>query len=215
MLIVHFILHIEEHLRTFCLNHGTWIYVLLFLIIFCETGLVILPFLPGDSLLFAVGALASTGLIDIYTVLWSLIIAAILGDSINYILGAWVGPRVFHQEKGLWFRKEYLHRAHAFYEKYGAKAIVLARFVPIIRTFAPFVAGIGTMNYRRFLLYNVVGAVAWIGVFLLGGYFLGNIPYVKSNFKLLLLLIIIGSLMPIIWEWWQVSGKKKLSFSRD
>jgi membrane-associated protein len=212
MELIHFVLHFEEHLRTFIADYGTWIYVLLFLIIFCETGLVVMPFLPGDSLLFAVGALAAQGLMDPFLLYFLLITAAILGDSVNYSIGAWFGPQVFHQENSRWFNRKHLDRTHAFYEKYGSKAIVLARFVPIVRTFAPFVAGIGRMTYTRFFFYNVIGGFVWITLFLWAGYLLGNIPFVKQNFKYLILLIIVVSILPIVWEWWQA---KKHSSSED
>jgi len=203
MEIIDFILHAEHHLREFSLRYHGWIYSLLFLIIFCETGLVVTPFLPGDSLLFAVGALAAENFMNIWVIYWLLVIAAVLGDTVNYWVGRWVGPKVFQYENSRWLNKKYLLRAHAFYEKYGGRAIILARFVPIVRTFAPFVAGIGTMNYPKFIAYNVIGGFVWITLFLLGGFFLGSLPIVKSNFKLLILLIIFVSVLPIIYEWWR------------
>ncbi len=200
---IDFILHAEVHLREFLVAYGLWIYLLLFLIIFAETGLVVTPFLPGDSLLFTLGIMAAEGLLDIQALFGLLLAAAILGDTVNYSIGAWVGPRAFHYPDSRWLRREHLTRAHAFYEKYGGKAIVLARFVPIVRTFAPFVAGIGTMEYRRFILFNVTGGLAWISLFLLGGYYLGNLPGVKSNMKLIVVLIVLVSVMPIVYEWWR------------
>jgi membrane-associated protein len=211
MELIDFILHAEVHLRDFLAAHGHWIYLLLFLIIFAETGLVVTPFLPGDSLLFTLGIMAAEGLLDVQTLFWLLLAAAILGDTVNYWIGAWVGPRAFHYPDSRWFRREYLNRAHAFYEKYGGKAIVLARFVPIVRTFAPFVAGIGTMDYRRFIIFNVTGGLAWISTFLFGGYFLGSLPGVKSNMKLIVLLIILVSVMPIAYEWWRARQAARAS----
>lgn len=197
---VDFLLHAENHLRTFIEHHGFWVYVLLFAIVFCETGLVVTPFLPGDSLLFAVGALAAQGLLAWEIVVPLLLVAGILGDSVNYSIGKFIGPRVFQFESGWFFRKEYLLKAHAFYEKYGGRAIILARFVPIVRTFAPFVAGVGTMNYGRFFAYNVFGAILWVGIFVGLGYFFGNLPFVKENMKVVILGIIVVSVLPIVWE---------------
>ena len=210
---IEFILHAENHLREFTANYGVWIYALLFLIIFCETGLVVTPFLPGDSLLFAIGALAAQQIMDV-NLLWPLLITAgILGDSVNYAIGKWMGPKVFHYENSRFFRKDYLMRAHAFYEKYGGRAIVLARFVPIIRTFAPFVAGVGTMTYRKFFFYNVFGAIIWVSLFLGAGYFFGNLPFVKSNMKAIILAIIIVSVLPIVWEWWKARKNPPATFT--
>lgn len=200
--LIDFILHAENHLVWFIANYGTWIYVLLFAIIFCETGLVVTPFLPGDSLLFAVGAMAArpdTGLrVEIIAPL--LLIAGILGDGVNYAIGKWIGPRVFQFESNRFFNRDHLLKAHAFYEKYGGRAIILARFVPIVRTFAPFVAGVGTMTYSKFFLYNVVGAVLWVGLFIGAGYWFGNFPIVQKNMKIVILGIIIVSVLPIAWE---------------
>ncbi len=205
---IDFFLHAEEHLRDFIVQYGGFVYLLLFLIIFCETGFVVTPFLPGDSLLFAVGALAAEQWMDIRVLTVLLLVAAILGDTVNYWIGWYIGPKIFHDETGRWLNKEHLFRAHAFYEKYGGKAIILARFVPVIRTFAPFVAGIATMNYRKFLLYNIVGGIAWICLFLLGGFFLGNLPIIKSNFKWMIMFIIVVSIMPIVIEWWRNRSTK-------
>lgn len=200
--LIDFILHAENHLVWFIQNYGLWIYALLFAIIFCETGLVVTPFLPGDSLLFAVGALAARpemGLrIEIITPL--LLIAGILGDSVNYSIGKWFGPRVFQFQSNRFFNRDHLMKAHAFYEKYGGRAIILARFVPIVRTFAPFVAGVGTMDYRKFFLYNVTGAVIWVCLFLGAGFWFGNFPFVQKNMKIVILGIIIVSVLPIAWE---------------
>jgi membrane-associated protein len=195
-----FLLHAEHHLVAFIQNYGALVYALLFVIIFCETGLVVTPFLPGDSLLFAVGALTAQGLMAWEIVVPVLLIAAILGDSVNYSIGKWIGPRVFHFESSRFFKREYLMKAHAFYEKYGGRAIILARFVPIVRTFAPFVAGVGTMNYAKFILYNISGAILWVGLFVGAGYFFGNLPFVRDNIKIVILGIIIVSVLPIVWE---------------
>ncbi len=192
-------LHLDEHLSRVISQYGTWTHLILFLIVFAETGLVVTPFLPGDSLLFAAGTFAALGALDLRLVVFLLIIAAIIGDTVNYWVGAWVGPRAF-SGRVRWLRKDYLDRTHAFYEKHGGKTIILARFVPIIRTFAPFVAGVGAMNYGQFLLYNVVGAVLWVGIFTLGGFFFGNIPVVRENFTVVILAIIAISVLPIAYE---------------
>jgi membrane-associated protein len=208
---IEFLLHAETHLVAFIQNYGALVYALLFLIIFCETGLVVTPFLPGDSLLFAVGALTAQGLMAWEIVLPVLLIAAILGDTVNYSIGKWIGPRVFHFESSRLFKKEYLMKAHAFYEKYGGRAIILARFVPIVRTFAPFVAGVGTMNYAKFIAYNVTGAICWVGIFVGAGYFFGNLPFVRENIKVVILGIIIVSVLPIVWEFFKGWLEKRRS----
>jgi membrane-associated protein len=195
-----YLLHLDRHLSVIIQDFGGWTYLILFLIIFCETGLVVTPILPGDSLLFAVGAFAATGALDLAWVLVLLTIAAIAGDAVNYAIGHFVGPRVFRKEGVRFLNREYLDRTHQFYEKYGPVTIVIARFVPIIRTFAPFVAGIGRMTYARFAVYNVTGGIAWIAVFVLGGYAFGNIPVVKQNFTLVILAIIMLSVMPGVIE---------------
>jgi membrane-associated protein len=197
--IIDFFLNLDKHFGAVLQQFGGFTYAILFLVIFCETGLVVTPILPGDSLLFVVGAFAARGDLDPVLAYALLCVAATLGNVINYHIGRFVGPKVF--QKDMWFlKKEYLERTHAFYEKHGAKAIVIARFLPIIRTFAPFVAGIGQMNYRRFAVYNVVGCVAWITAFLLGGYFFGNIPIVKKNLTLVIFGIIIISVLPSVIE---------------
>jgi membrane-associated protein len=206
-----FLLHAENHLVAFIQNYGALVYALLFVIIFCETGLVVTPFLPGDSLLFAVGALTAQGLMDWEVVVPVLLVAAILGDSVNYAIGKWIGPRVFHFEDSRFFKREYLMKAHAFYEKYGGRAIILARFVPIVRTFAPFVAGVGTMNYAKFIVYNITGAIFWVGLFVGAGYFFGNLPIVKENIKIVILGIIIVSVLPIVWEFFKGWLEKRKS----
>ena len=177
-----------------------WTYLLLFLIIFCETGLVITPILPGDSLLFAAGTFAAGGALDPLWLFVLLSIAAVAGDSVNYWVGNLIGPKIFHREKVRFFKKEYLERTHAFYERHGGKTIIIARFIPIIRTFAPFVAGIGQMTYLRFFAYNVIGGLSWIAIFVFGAYFFGNIPVVKRNFTLVIVAIIIISILPGVIE---------------
>lgn len=191
--VIDFILRIDQHLTTITAEYGVWTYAILFLIVFAETGLVVTPFLPGDSLLFAAGAICALGSIDITTMITLLVIAAILGDGVNYFIGDKLGHR-------LKVKKEYLDRTHAFYEKHGGKTIILARFMPIIRTFAPFVAGIGSMSYRKFVVYNVVGALLWVISFTLLGYFFGNQPVVKKNFTLVVGAIIVISVLPIVYE---------------
>jgi membrane-associated protein len=191
--------HLDDHLSRVISQYGTWTHLILFLIVFAETGLVVTPFLPGDSLLFAAGTFAALGALDVRLVIFLLIVAAIIGDTVNYWVGAWVGPRAF-SGRVRWLRKDYLDRTHAFYQKHGGKTIILARFVPIIRTFAPFVAGVGAMHYGQFLMYNVVGAVLWVGIFVLGGFFFGNIPVVRDNFTIVIFAIIAISLLPIAFE---------------
>jgi membrane-associated protein len=198
-----FVLHLGDHLEALVRDYGVWTYAILFLIIFCETGLVVTPFLPGDSLLFAVGAIAATGALDPVAVSVLLAVAAILGDTVNYAIGHWLGPMVFQSERSRLLNREHLERTHRFYEKYGGKTIIIARFVPIVRTFAPFVAGIGAMTYARFLLYNVTGGVVWICAFVAAGYFFGNIPVVKDNFSLVILAIIVISVLPGVIEYWR------------
>ena len=200
---VDFVLHLDQHLIELVRNYGAWTYGILFLIIFCETGLVVTPILPGDSLLFAVGAVSATGALDPLTVSVLLGVAAILGDTVNYAAGHWIGPVVFTREDSWLLNKQHLERTHRFYEKYGGKTIIFARFVPIIRTFAPFVAGIGKMAYSSFLAFNVVGGVVWIFAFVYAGYFFGNIPVVKENFSLVILAIIGISLLPAVIEFWR------------
>jgi membrane-associated protein len=195
-------LHLDRHLGDWSQALGPWLYFLLFAIVFCETGLVVTPFLPGDSLLFAVGALASVpnSGVSVWVAAALLIAAAVLGDAVNYAVGAYMGPKVFSREDSRWLRKEHLQRTHDFYEKYGAKTIILARFVPIVRTFAPFVAGVGSMTYVKFATYNIIGAVAWVLSLLLAGYFFGQIPTVKRNFHIVIVAIIVISILPIVFE---------------
>ena len=194
------LMHLDTHLDLVIRSYGVWTYGILFLIIFLETGLVVTPFLPGDSLLFAGGTFAALGSLDAKWLVVFLSIAAIAGDTVNYWIGHAVGPKVFTKEKSRFLNKEYLYRTHRFYEKYGGKTIILARFIPIIRTFAPFVAGIGSMTYRRFIIYNVSGGIAWVVMFVLGGYLFGNIPVVKQNFSLVIFAIIFLSILPGIIE---------------
>ena len=199
-IVIDFVLHIDVHLSEIIQSYGVWTYLILFLIIFCETGLVVTPFLPGDSLLFAAGAFAARGDLHVLWLFVLLSIAAILGDTANYWIGNLVGPKVFHQEHVRFLNKEYLNRTHLFFEKYGGKTIIIARFVPIIRTFAPFVAGIGSMTYTRFISYNIIGGIVWIASFAFAGYFFGNIPLVKKNFTLVIFAIIIISILPGVIE---------------
>ncbi|MBK7601578.1 MAG: DedA family protein [Acidobacteria bacterium] len=198
--LIDFVLHLDKHLVELVQHYGVWTYALLFLIIFCETGLVVTPFLPGDSLLFAIGALAAKGALNIYWVMILLSLAGILGDTVNYWIGQSVGPKVFVSSSSRWLNRSHLERTHEFYEKYGGKTIIIARFIPIIRTFAPFVAGIGRMSYAKFLAYNVVGGILWICLFSLAGYWFGNIPVVKNNFTLVIFAIIIISVLPAVFE---------------
>jgi membrane-associated protein len=195
-----FVVHLDKHLSTLIQQFGLWTYLILFVVIFCETGLVVTPFLPGDSLLFAAGTFAAVKALHVGWLFVILSAAAVIGDTANYWIGHFVGPKVFRQEKTRFFKKAYLDKTHRFYEKYGAETIIIARFVPIIRTFAPFVAGIGRMSYWKFISYNVIGGIGWVAVFVFGGYFFGNIPFVKSNFSLVILAIIIISVLPGLIE---------------
>jgi membrane-associated protein len=192
-------LHLDEHLSVVIQTYGVWTYLILFLIIFLETGIVITPFLPGDSLLFAAGTFAGMGALNIYVLLILLSAAAILGDTVNYWIGHYIGPKAFSGEVRF-LKKEYLYRTHEFYERHGGKTIILARFIPIIRTFAPFVAGIGAMSYGRFITYNVIGGIAWVAGFTLAGYFFGQVPFVQDNFTYVVVAIILISVMPAVIE---------------
>jgi membrane-associated protein len=200
--LVDIFLHLDKHLTQFVATYGGWVYALLFLIVFAETGLVVTPFLPGDSLLFAAGALAAAGGLNVWAVIALLSVAAVLGDAVNYAAGRFVGPRVFSatdRSSGLHrlLNREHLQRTHAFFEKYGGKAVVLGRFVPIVRTFVPFVAGAGAMTYARFAVYNVVGGLIWVGICTLAGFAFGTVPIVKNNFSLFALGIVFVSVIPI------------------
>jgi membrane-associated protein len=198
--VIDLFIHLDKYLGAIIQSLGGWTYFIFFMVIFCETGLVVTPFLPGDSLLFGLGTFAAIGFLQIEWLLILLSIAAVGGNTVNYAIGEYMGPKVFYKENSLFLNKEYLDRTHRFYEKHGGKTIVIARFLPIIRTFAPFVAGIGKMNYSRFVLYNVLGSVAWVSIFTVGGYYFGNIPVVKANFTVVILAIIIISVLPIMIE---------------
>jgi membrane-associated protein len=199
--LINIILHLDQHLLQWIALFGPWFYVLMFLIIFCETGLVVTPFLPGDSLLFALGALAAmeNGL-DVGLLLISLTIAGILGDTVNYHIGKFLGIKVFEKESRI-FKKQYLEQTQAFYAKWGSFTIVAARFAPIARTFAPFVAGVGSMEYKRFISYNIIGAITWVFSFILAGYFFGNLPVVKRNFHIVIFGVIFVSILPMLVPW--------------
>lgn len=198
-------LHLDAHLDAWLAAYGLWLYSILFLVIFCETGLVVTPFLPGDSLLFAVGALIARpdSPLDLLTMIVLLVIAGVLGDAVNYAIGYRIGPKVFSRQDSVLLNRQHLLRAQDFYNKYGGKTIVFARFMPIVRTFAPFVAGIGKMAYPRFALFNVLGAVSWVLSFTVAGYFFGNLPMVKKNFQYVILVIIVLSVLPAAWEYWK------------
>ena len=196
-------LHLDNHLDAFVKDYGLWTYLILFLIVFCETGLVVMPLLPGDSLLFAAGAIAARpdSSLNIGLLFLLLATAAVLGDTVNYWIGAYVGPKIFRKEKVRFLNREYLDRTHQFYERYGSKTIIIARFIPIIRTFAPFVAGIGSMTYWRFLLYNVVGGIAWVAICLFAGFWFGNIEIVQKRFSIVIIAIVLISLVPGLIEY--------------
>jgi membrane-associated protein len=197
-----------QHLCDFIKDYGTWTYLILFVIVFCETGLVVTPFLPGDSLLFAAGAVAARGSLEAAWLLVLLSAAAIVGDTVNYWIGNYIGPRAFSGEIRF-LKQEYLDRTHRFYEKYGGKTIILARFVPIIRTFAPFVAGIGTMSYGRFIAYNFIGGIAWVAAFVWFGYFFGSIPWVQDHFAAVVAAIIVISVMPMVVEFLKARSRRR------
>jgi membrane-associated protein len=195
-------LHLDRHMAEVIRDYGTWTNLILFLIVFCETGLVVTPFLPGDSLLFAAGTFAALGSLNVWLVFLLLAVAAVLGDTVNYWIGKKIGPRAFTGTVKF-LKQEHLKKTEAFYEKHGKKTIILARFVPIIRTFAPFVAGVGSMDYPVFLAYNVIGGVAWVAVCIFAGFFFGNIPVVRQNFSIAILAIIFISVLPLAWEAWK------------
>ncbi len=204
-----FFLHLDVHLGEIIRNYGGWTYGILFFIIFMETGFVVTPFLPGDSLLFAAGTFAALGSLDPIIVFILLFTAAVLGDTVNYWIGSVVGLRAFEKERRF-FNQEHLKKTQRFYEKHGGKTIVLARFIPIVRTFAPFVAGVGTMKYRNFVIYNILGAFLWTSLFVFGGYFVGNIPVVKENFEIVIIVIILISVMPMVIEY---INSRRVNFS--
>jgi len=193
--------HLDVHLAQFVAQHGAWVYALMFTIVFIETGLVVWPFLPGDSLLFVAGAVAAAGGMDIAAVMATLICAALTGDNVNYTIGRWIGPRIFQHKKSRWFNPAHLKRAHDFYDRHGGKTIILARFIPIVRTYVPFVAGIGSMPYTRYIGWCVVGAVTWVVSLCAAGYFFGNIPVVKKNLSVVIVLIVLVSILPGIVAW--------------
>ena len=198
--LIDFVLHIDQHLIELTQTYGLWIYAILFLIVFCETGLVVTPFLPGDSLLFAAGAVAALGGMNVHMAAALLLAAAVIGDAANFAIGKYFGEKLFAKPDSRVFKREYLDKTHAFYEKYGGKTIILARFVPIVRTFAPFVAGMGNMHYGRFIRYNIIGALMWVGLLTYAGYFFGELPVVKNNFGLVVIGIIVVSVLPIVVE---------------
>jgi membrane-associated protein len=198
---------LTKNLDQFTIDHGSSTYMILFAIVFAETGLVVVPFLPGDSLLFAAGAVASRGFLNVGLLSLGLVTAAIIGDTVNYHVGQAIGPRVMKSETSRWLNKKHLEKTHKFFEKYGGKTIILARFVPIVRTFAPFVAGAGAMNYRKFLVYNVVGAALWVTTMLGAGWALGQVPFVKERFEVIVIGIVILSVMPMVVEWWKARSE--------
>lgn len=212
--LVDFILHIDDHLFELVADYGLWIYVILFLIVFCETGLVVTPFLPGDSLLFASGVVAGTGHMGYLEVLSVLLVAGVCGDAVNYAIGRHVGPAIFSRDSRF-IKKEHLLTAHAFYERHGGKAIVLARFVPIVRTFAPFVAGIALMCPRQFFSFNVLGCCLWVGSLVSAGYFLGNLPWVRENFGIIVYAIVVISVLPVIIELLRARFGKRQAAPRE
>jgi len=197
------VLHLDRHLLALVRSHGVWVYAVLFAIVFLETGVVVTPFLPGDSLLFVAGTVAASGALEVHSLVALLIAAAVIGDSVNYAVGHYLGPRVFRFEDSRFFKRAYIDRTHAFFDRHGGKTLIIARFIPIIRTYAPFVAGIGAMRYRRFLAFNVIGAVAWVVLLTYAGYFFGNLTVVKDNLTLVIVGIIVLSITPGIIEVWR------------
>ncbi|MBP6341647.1 MAG: DedA family protein [Moraxella sp.] len=200
MWLVDFILHIGDHLQELVKNYGNWIYAILFAIVFCETGLVVLPFLPGDSMLFAAGTIAAVGDMNIFVLIGLLIVAAILGDFVNFEIGKHFGQKLFSNPNSKIFKQSYLQKTHDYYERYGGRTIIIARFIPIVRTFAPFVGGMGNMNYAQFARYNIVGAVLWVVSFTTLGYFFGQLPFVKEHFSWIMIAIIVFSVVPMVIE---------------
>ena len=212
--VAHFIdlfLHLDKHLGELVKEYGTWTYLVLFVIVFCETGLVVTPILPGDSLLFAAGAIAALGSLNPHLLVVLLTVAAVLGDAVNYQIGRYIGPAVFKKEDSRFFKRAHLEKTHAFYERYGGKTIIIARFVPIVRTFAPFIAGVGQMSYKQFALYNVIGAVLWVVIGVYAGYLFGQMEIVKNNFSLIIIAIVFISLLPAAFEYWRARREKKRS----
>ena len=204
-----FLLHLDRHLSALISDYGAWIYVILFLIIFCETGLVVTPFLPGDSLLFVAGTVAALGGMNVHLLVALLILAAVLGNICNYAVGRFLAPRLFKDQRSRWLNPAYLERTHAFFEKYGGAAVVISRFVPIIRTYVPFVAGLGAMPYGRFMLFNIAGALAWVILITYLGYFFGNIPWIKDKQGLIVIGIIVVSLIPVVIGYFKTRGDAK------
>jgi membrane-associated protein len=194
------LVHLDQHLLSLAQNYGAWVYAILFLIVFCETGLVVTPFLPGDSLLFVGGTVAGLGAINVHALVLVLILAAVLGDSVNFAIGRWLGQRVFRFDDRWFFKRAYLDKTHAYFERYGGRTIIIARFVPVVRTYAPFVAGIGAMDYGRFLAFNVIGALLWVTLLVYAGYFFGKVPLVKDNLTLVTVAIILLSISPGLVE---------------
>ena len=197
------LVHLDAHLAELLQQYGTWVYLILFVIVFCETGLVVTPFLPGDSLLFVAGALWAAAGMNVEALAAALLVAAILGDTVNYAAGRWFGPRVFQWEDSRWFNRKALDRTHAFYEKHGGKTLVISRFLPLFRTFAPSVAGIGAMSYAKFTAFNLIGGLAWVGSLTLAGYWFGNLPWIQKNLTLVIVAIILISLLPVFIGWLQ------------
>lgn len=210
-----FIMNLDKYINILIQDFGIWTYLILFLIIFCETGLVVTPFLPGDSLLFAAGAFAAQGSLKVSWLFIILSAAAVLGDTVNYWIGHFIGPKVFQKENVRFLKKEYLDRTHQFYEKYGGETIIIARFIPIIRTFAPFVAGIGKMTYWKFISYNIIGGIGWVAVFVFGGYFFGNLPFVKQHFTIIIAAIIIISVLPGVIEYLRIRRENKKTAAQE
>ncbi len=208
--LIDFVLHMDEYLSVIIGNYGAWTYGILFFIIFLETGFVVTPFLPGDSLLFAAGSFAALGSLNPVYLFILLSIAAVIGDTVNYSIGAYIGPRAFSGEIK-YLKKEHLDRTSEFYDKHGGKTIILARFIPIIRTFAPFVAGIGSMTYSHFILYNVIGGISWVAIFIFGGFYFGNLPFVRDNFEIVILTIIFISFIPPVLEFFKARKEMKES----
>jgi len=206
--LIDFVLHLDEYLSEIISNYGAWTYGILFVVIFIETGLVVTPFLPGDSLLFAAGSFAALGALNPVYLFILLSFAAVIGDTVNYSIGHYIGPRAFSGEIKF-LKKEHLDRTHEFYEKHGGKTIILARFIPIIRTFAPFVAGIGAMSYGKFISYNLIGGVAWVALFTFGGYYFGNLPFVRNNFEIVIFAIIFISFIPPVLEFFKARRESK------
>jgi membrane-associated protein len=210
-LFIDFVMHVDVYLKDIIQNYGLWTYLILFIIIFWETGVVIFPFVPGDSLLFAVGSFAAIDALNVWWVFLLLSAAAIIGDTVNYWIGHFIGPKIFHKEKTKFLKKEYLERTHWFFEKYGSKTIIFARFIPIIRTFAPFVAGIGVMTYWKFISYNIIGGISWVAICLFAGYLFGNLSVVKENFTLVIFAIIFISILPGIVGF----ARQKIHFKKN